>query len=167
MQTNTTGVSPLFLARRVGVLLHPTSLPNQMSFSGGQPVAQMHGTLGKDAYAFVDFLADAGVSLWQMLPTGPTHADLSPYQSVSAHAGSPELISIDWLIANKWVEPKSSWDTAAASLESLQGIRQECAYQFYARLESGHHADLRHRLSQFCGDNHYWLDDFVLFMALR
>src|SRR3954464_2478073 len=103
-------VSPLFLKRRAGVLLHPTSLPNEHSFSREIPCPQMHGTLGKDAYLFVDFLSQAGISVWQMLPTTPTHADLSPYQSVSAHAGNPELISIDWLIHHGWVNANNEWN---------------------------------------------------------
>jgi 4-alpha-glucanotransferase len=60
--------------RRAGVLLHPTSLPG----AGG------NGTLGREALRFVDFLAAAGVSVWQVLPLGPTHADRSPYQCLSS-----------------------------------------------------------------------------------
>ena len=66
--------------RRAGVLLHVTSLPS--------------GDLGPEAFAFVDFLADAGVSVWQVLPLVPTHEeDRSPYNALSAMAGNPELIS--------------------------------------------------------------------------
>jgi 4-alpha-glucanotransferase len=66
-------------SRRAGVLLHVTSLPG--------------GTLGNEAFRFVDFLADAGCSVWQVLPLVPTHEeDGSPYNALSAMAGSPELI---------------------------------------------------------------------------
>jgi 4-alpha-glucanotransferase len=66
--------------RRAGVLLHVTSLPG--------------GDLGDDAYAFVDFLADAGCSVWQVLPLVPTHEeDGSPYNSLSAMAGNTDLIA--------------------------------------------------------------------------
>ncbi len=66
--------------RRAGVLLHVTSLPG--------------GDLGPEAYRFVDFLADAGVTVWQVLPLVPTHEeDRSPYNALSAMAGNPELIS--------------------------------------------------------------------------
>ena len=66
--------------RRAGVLLHVTSLPS--------------GDLGPEAFAFVDFLADAGVTVWQVLPLVPTHEeDRSPYNALSAMAGNPELIS--------------------------------------------------------------------------
>ncbi|UCE77711.1 MAG: 4-alpha-glucanotransferase, partial [Gammaproteobacteria bacterium] len=60
----------VFARRRAGVLLHPTSLP-------GSPD---NGDLGPDAYRFVDLLVDCGIGLWQTLPLGPTHEDLSPYQ---------------------------------------------------------------------------------------
>ena len=75
-------------ARRAGVLLHVTSLPS----------AYGYGDLGHAAYRFVDFLAQAGVSVWQVLPLVPTHSeDRSPYNGLSALAGNPELVSLDWL----------------------------------------------------------------------
>ena len=64
--------------RTSGVQLHPTSLPN--------------GTLGPDAFAFVDWLAEAGQTWWQMLPLGPPDRYGSPYKSASAFAASPELL---------------------------------------------------------------------------
>ncbi len=70
-----------------GVLLHITSLPSP----GGI------GDLGPDAYAFADFLHAAGFSLWQVLPLGPVGFGESPYQSASAFAGNPLLISLPLL----------------------------------------------------------------------
>ena len=67
------------LPRTSGVLLHPTSLPG--------------GTLGADAYRFVDWLAAAGQSWWQMLPLGPPDETGSPYMASSAFAGSRELLA--------------------------------------------------------------------------
>jgi len=165
MPNNAAKVSSLFLHRRAGVLLHPTSLANQHSFFQDNPFPQMHGVLGKDAYAFVDFLASAGISVWQMLPTSPTHADLSPYQSVSAHAGNPELISIDWLVHHEWVTPSESWMNLEPTNKNLQHIRNECADQFYQLIQQN--ASLMEKLNAFRAENSYWLDDFVLFMALR
>ncbi len=157
--------SPLFLTRRAGVLLHPTSIPNAHSFFQEKPYPQMHGTLGKDAYLFVDFLALSGVSVWQMLPTTPTHADLSPYQSVSAHAGNPELISIDALVHQGWVDHHDEWLSMSPTSDNLHKIRLTCAKQFYTRVQES--ASLAEKLNEFCAQNNYWLDDFVLFMALR
>ena len=80
--------------RRAGILLHLTSLPG----------AGMCGTLGPEAYRFVDFLAAAGQSVWQFLPVGPTHDDGSPYQCLSLHAGNPLYISAEQLASAGWLE---------------------------------------------------------------
>jgi 4-alpha-glucanotransferase len=66
------------LQRHAGVLLHISSLPS--------------GNLGKDAYRFVDFLQEVGATVWQTLPLNTPHADGSPYQCLSAHAGNPKFI---------------------------------------------------------------------------
>src|SRR5579871_5811414 len=79
--------------RTSGLLLHPTSLPGRFGI----------GDLGDAAYRWVDFLAATGQSLWQVLPLGFTGASsgYSPYQSLSAFAGSPLLISPERLVARK------------------------------------------------------------------
>ena len=69
--------------RRSGILLHISSLPSP----GGI------GSLGKEAFEFVDFLQAAGMRIWQVLPVGPTGYGNSPYQSSSVFAGNPLLIS--------------------------------------------------------------------------
>ncbi|MEN6491200.1 MAG: 4-alpha-glucanotransferase, partial [Rectinema sp.] len=74
-------------SRSSGILMHPSSLPGQYGI----------GTLGAEARAFVDFLAEAGQKLWQILPLGPTGYGDSPYQSTSAFAGNPYLIDPEML----------------------------------------------------------------------
>ena len=69
--------------RSSGILLHPTSLPSKFGI----------GDLGDEAYAFADFLAAAGQSLWQVLPLGPTGYGDSPYQCFSSFAGTPARLS--------------------------------------------------------------------------
>src|SRR5689334_3040971 len=76
--------------RASGILLHPTSLPG--------PAGSDAGDLGQEARRFVDFLAEAGQSWWQMLPVGPTGFGNSPYSAQSAFAGSPALVSLDRLV---------------------------------------------------------------------
>ena len=75
------------LPRTSGILLHPTSLPSPYGI----------GDLGRSAYEFVDFLAQAGQHLWQVLPLTHTGFGDSPYQSFSAFAGQPLLISPAYL----------------------------------------------------------------------
>ncbi len=74
--------------RRAGVLLHISSLPG----------SDKQGNLGKEAYNFINFLKSAGITVWQTLPLGMPHADGSPYQCLSAHAGNPSLIDIESLV---------------------------------------------------------------------
>ncbi len=73
--------------RQSGILMHITSLPSP----GGI------GDLGREAYSFADFLHRAGMRIWQVLPIGPTGFGESPYQSTSAFAGNPLLISLEKL----------------------------------------------------------------------
>lgn len=74
--------------RSAGVLMHVSSLPSNYGI----------GTFGKEAYAFVDFLKEAGQTYWQMLPLHPTGFGNSPYQALSSFAGNPYLIDLDMLI---------------------------------------------------------------------
>ncbi len=74
--------------RTSGILLHPTSLPSRFGV----------GDLGRPAYEFIDFLAESGQKLWQVLPLGPTGYGNSPYMCYSAMAGNPILINLDLLV---------------------------------------------------------------------
>lgn len=128
--------------RNAGVLLHPTSLP--------------HGVLGVDAYQFVDFLADAGFSMWQVLPLGPTHGDLSPYQAMSVHAGNPDLIDWPYAVARNWLIE-----------EQYQGKREHCKYYAVKQFQQHAHADELQAYDDFCQVQQNWLSDYCLFRALK
>lgn len=142
-------VPMLFHKRRAGVLLHPTSLPSS--------------NLGPDAYRFVDLLADSGLTVWQMLPIGPTHSDLSPYQSLSANAGSAVLIDPELLVQQGWVSSNDIADLADKT--STSAIIQLGAANFFDWSKN----DGRHQQAyeQFFAANAYWLEDFALFQTLR
>lgn len=155
--------SPLFQRRTAGVLLHPTSLPCSES-CWGKNSENAFGTLGKDAYYFIDLIAQAGLTIWQMLPTGPTQADMSPYQSISAHAGNPNLISLDWLLEKGWIKTE---DVQLVGEKSLSDAHQQCALSFFKYLESNNSSAVREEFQTFCSQQQYWLDDFALFCALR
>ena len=93
-----------FDRRRAGLSLHPTSLP------GGYD----NGDLGPEAYRLVDFMAACGFTIWQTLPLGPPHDDLSPYSAQSVHAGNPRLIALEPLVEAGWLKldegPRSGED---------------------------------------------------------
>ena len=122
-----------FDRRRAGVLLHVTSLP-----PSGPSSSSSGGDLGDGAYRFVDFLAAAGCSVWQVLPLAPTHpGDGSPYNALSAMAGNAELISREHQAAQGLEDP--------SALEGPQ----------------------RAAFSSWCADQADWLEPYVEFMALR
>ena len=80
--------------RQSGILMHITSLPGPDGI----------GSLGKEAYEFADFLHASGMSIWQVLPMGPTGYGESPYQSPSTFAGNPLLISLDRLAEEGYLD---------------------------------------------------------------
>lgn len=145
----------LLNTRRAGVLLHITSLPGPLQC----------GDLGKEAYAFVNFLKYAGVTVWQTLPLGPPHGDGSPYQCLSAHAGNAALIDIDWLVHKGWLDEHC--------YESLYGrpdiatAKKTCIAEALQNFEA-HAADEEQRdFAEFCLRKAHWLDDYALFLALK
>ena len=75
------------MKRASGVLMHISSLPGDTGI----------GTLGKEAYEFVDFLKNSGQTYWQVLPLCPTSYGDSPYQSFSTFAGNPYFIDFELL----------------------------------------------------------------------
>ncbi|MCU0835332.1 MAG: 4-alpha-glucanotransferase [Chromatiaceae bacterium] len=137
--------------RRAGILLHLTSLP------GLGPC----GSLGPEAHNFVRFLAASGFTVWQMLPVGPTQGDGSPYQTSSAHAGSPRLIALEPLLERGWLDelPEPADEPEGAKLAALdrawRGFRQRAQGE-------DHEA-----LAAFARSQSYWLDDYALFRALH
>ncbi|MGZ4958343.1 MAG: 4-alpha-glucanotransferase [Methylomonas sp.] len=147
-------MSSLLDRRRAGVLLHITSLPGRGEC----------GDLGREAYNFINFLHNTGVSVWQTLPLGMPHGDGSPYQCLSAHAGNPALISIDWLVEKGWL-PK---DEQCIECEAGSGFGKSCSIaQAFSTFKSQASKAEQDAFQQFCKDKARWLDDFALFIVLR
>ncbi|MBM5811984.1 MAG: 4-alpha-glucanotransferase [Gammaproteobacteria bacterium] len=135
----------LLARRRAGVLLHPTSLPGPAD----------HGDLGQTAHDFLEFLAAAGFSVWQMLPLGPVNESRSPYQTHSLAAGDPALLSPEALIADGLLP-------AGQSVTRAQAWRRAWV-QFRNRRPAG----LVGEFEAFRERERNWLDDYALFGALR
>ena len=143
--------------RSSGILMHITSLPGPYGI----------GTLGKNAFAFVDFLHKAGQSCWQILPLTPTGYGDSPYQSCSAFAGNHYLIDLELLVKDGllfpvelenyiWGECKDRVDFGLQYQLRLQLLR--LAYRRFGAWQA---------LEDFVRENSDWLSDFSLYMALK
>lgn len=141
--------------RRAGILLHPTSLP------GSGPA----GDLGSSAVEFLDWLVEAGCSVWQVLPLTPPGEHLSPYDSPSAFAGATELLSLerlveDGLLARAEVEPPRS--------ESNR-VSQRLLARWHAPLV---HLAARRAVLEAPGpiaafrERNPWVEDFALYRTL-
>ncbi len=148
--------------RRSGILMHPTSFPGRFGI----------GDLGDAAYRFVDFLASAGQTYWQVLPLSPTGYGDSPYQGLSAFAGNPMLINPEKLVEIGHLSPAD-----LASLPSLPDDRVDFGPVIYhktsllerafANFRAHAPADQRAAFAQFCEEQASWLEDVALFMALK
>ena len=143
--------------RESGILMHITSLPGPYGI----------GTMGKTAYEFVDFLAAAGQSCWQILPLTPTGYGDSPYQSFSACAGNHYLIDLDTLVEEGLLKQEEideiSWgeDPGRVDFGILYDQRAKVLQLACNRFvpEEGYHAFVR--------ENQTWLEDYAIFMALK
>ncbi|AOY87689.1 4-alpha-glucanotransferase [Marinobacter salinus] len=143
----------LFNKRRVGVLLHPTCLQADW------------GVLGQSARTFADFLADAGIGVWQTLPIGPTHRDLSPYQSLSAHAGNPDLIDLAELVPPGLLHSRDL--ARMPEKRDRRALFELAAQRFFDRASEESEVFSYGEYVRFSRLNNYWLDDFSLFCAIR
>ncbi|MGN0666719.1 MAG: 4-alpha-glucanotransferase [Huintestinicola sp.] len=149
--------------RSCGILMHISSLPSPYGI----------GTLGREAYQFVDFLKSAGQSIWQILPIGPTGFADSPYQSYSAYAGNPLFIDLDMLIEEGLISPDDK-DMLVLSRKNdycdysvLFNFRRIILSKAYAKFMDAATADAKYEFSSFCRKNSVWLDDYALFMSLK
>ena len=146
--------------RSAGVLLHITSLPGPHGI----------GDFGPEAFHFVDWLVSAGQHVWQLLPMTPIGPGDSPYQSVSAFAGSPLMVALEPLVARGWLPPptlpEGGFDAARVDYARVVPWRlvqlRRAAAGFFA--QAG--ADDRAAFADWCASQADWLADYALFMAL-
>ena len=140
-----------FKQRQAGVLLHPSSLP------GKGP----KGYFGKEAYSFVDFLQNAGLAVWQVLPFGPTGADGSPYQSNSCFAISPDFLDLDFVHS----ELLPNWTSNSAEAQATNRVSTTddllIVFEHFAAPEH------KQRYESFKSQNAHWLHDYVLYCTIK
>lgn len=152
-----------FLTRSAGVLLHPTSLPSPFGI----------GDLGPAAHHWIDRLADAGQSVWQILPLGPTGYGDSPYQCFSAFAGNPYLISPELLIQDGLFHDSdlaadaNSFPASHVDYGRVIPFKVKLMRWAWENFQAGRAGHLRAEFEQFCYDQASWLDDYALFMSLK
>jgi 4-alpha-glucanotransferase len=149
----------IFDKRKSGVLLHPTSLPGKQGI----------GTLGAEAFRFVDWLGEAGQQIWQILPLGPTNRSHSPYQAYSAFAGNPDLIDLDFLVrdgnlSNDSISNPPEFPIDKIDFKLVLPYREKLLRDAFLNFSStgGFNTNEYH---QFWDHNWWWLESWSLFDA--
>ena len=142
--------------RKSGILMHISSLPGPWGI----------GTMGNQAYAFVDFLQKAGQSYWQILPLSPTGYGDSPYQAFSTFAGNhylidPELLEQQGLLTRQEMDEFCWGDGDRVDYGKLYEARETMLQLAFQRFEPDE--DYR----RFVAENQWWLEDYALFVSLK
>lgn len=148
--------------RASGILLHPTSLPGSFGI----------GDLGDEAYKFVDFLASAGQTYWQVLPLGPTGYGDSPYQCFSAFAGNTNLISPrkiieDGFLTDEEINERPDFPAGRVDFGKVYEWKNHILAKAYERFRLTTSVDLRGKFETFCQEQAGWLEDYALFRAVK
>ncbi len=146
--------------RKSGILLHVTSLPGP----------EGTGTLGKDAYRFVDFLKGAGQKLWQILPLGQTGYGNSPYQCYSAFAGNAVLIDIEILAEEGFLQKNEikapRFNTLNIPFDKVNAWKMPLLQKAYQSFQEKAEPE-KNEYHIFLKEHEWWLNDFALFMACK
>ena len=149
--------------RSSGILFHPTSLPGKYGI----------GTLGKEAYAFIDFLKKSKQKLWQIFPLGPTGYGDSPYQSFSSFAGNPYLIDFDLLIEAHLLSEEDLRDVFFGDNEeyidygAIYNQKYPLLRKAYENFKSSDNNEMKGSLENFKRENSSWLNDYSLYISLK
>lgn len=145
--------------RSSGILMHITSLPSPYGI----------GTLGKEAYSFVDFLVSSGQKYWQVLPLGPTGYGNSPYQSFSAFAGNPYLIDLDLLCSEGLLEKNDYVNEDFGKVEDFLDYEkiEKNKMPILRKAFKNSRIKYEEKLKDFREENSEWIEDYALYMALK
>lgn len=162
MKSKTEIAKPSDTPRYSGVLAHPSSFPSPYGI----------GDFGPGAYEFIDYLTDAGQTLWQILPLGPTGFGDSPYQSFSSFAGQTLFISPDFLVKDGLLQEA---DVASPPVFSATSVDYGAAIVYkntlyklaYKNFSTHKFPELKKEFREFCKESRFWLKDYALFMASK
>ena len=150
--------------RRAGILLHPTSLPSKYGI----------GDFGKEAFEFVDYLKEAGQTIWQILPLNPAGFGYSPYQSPSAFAGNPMLISPDDLIERGLLSEydihiSRKTNSNSVEFERVIALKEAALHKAFQNFKKklATDSELKADFENFKKAEAYWLEDYAFFAAYR
>lgn len=148
--------------RSSGILLHPTSLPGRYGI----------GDLGDAAYRFVDWLKNAGQTIWQVLPLGPTSYGDSPYQCLSAFAGNTNLISFDRLVEDGLLKADELADvpdfpTQEVDYGPVIEYHNRVLAQAFERFKTNATTEQNAAFHAWEQANAHWLDDWALYFAIK
>ena len=141
--------------KEAGILLHISSLPSKYGC----------GSIGKEAYKFVDFLHKAGQTLWQILPVGPTSYGDCPYSSLSSFAFNPYFIDLEWLVDNALLlkeELPEQVNVKFVDFNNLFITRYELLHKAFLRREK-----FEEEFNIFIKEEDYWLNDYAMYMVLK
>lgn len=146
--------------RKSGILLHITSLPGN----------EGTGTLGRNAFQFVDFLAKSKQKIWQILPLGQVGYGNSPYQCYSAFAGNIQLIDLELLVKDGWLKKADlkspAFPVGKADFEAASQWKKALLMKAYSNFQKNTAPFISEYL-YFQYEHNWWLNDFALFMALK
>lgn len=153
-------MNPLSI-RSSGILLHPTSLPGPHGC----------GDFGQSAYRFVDWLASAGQSCWQMLPLGEVGPGNSPYMCDSAFAGSLLLIDPNELVEQGWLKADElplapDVSNNRVDYDAVRLSRMTLLHLAENRFRQQNSKRTHTAFVKFCEEAQSWLDDYALFKAI-
>ena len=145
--------------RASGILLPVSAIPSRFGI----------GTFSKEAYEFVDFLAQAGQRYWQILPLGPTGYGDSPYQSFSTFAGNPYYIDLEQLIEKGWLTEADCENVDYGSHEAYVDYEKIYFSRFKVLFKAFQNSRIEKdpEFAAFISENKVWLEDYALYMAIK
>ena len=147
------------MERSSGIIMHITSLPNKYGI----------GTLGEEAYDFVDFLVEAGQRYWQVLPLTQTGYGDSPYQSCSAFSGNPLLINLDMLVDEGLLD-KQDYEDIDFGEDDLQVDYGKIFKEKLPILRLAYEnskGDYEEEIEEFINEEKHWIEDYGTYMAIK